>query len=500
MPPSFRNWNGSQKCFPCKIEYPRTTQEIKQVVQMAAKSGKRIRVVGRGVHTYGYISMCDPDDIILNLQYYNQVLIIDKETKTVTAQAGIALEDLLPHLESSKVRLALRNMGEITEQCLGGVTGTGTHGSGGGGPDGQPDSFSDQVLHYKIMECTNEAKIHTVSQGSSDFAALQTHLGTLAIILEVTIQLVDWYHLEWKTSSIGSLTELTTDRILERYHQVYSLSYTYFPMIEEVVEVTRDKTNNTTESGIGADIQDDFVSTLRQGANRCLLLFPGFVKPYAKVQKRALLTLKGSDMWRKVLSQGDLWGGTNITLITDLEYAMHINRTIHALKALRQVFCEYANAKSMLAVVGIRFVRASPALMACHYSSNQEDIFAYINVQFRTKRPNATIVQTIQARMMELGGRPHWGKYNTTTRKMIDENRLWPTQNIKGFLEVKQKYDPHNLLGNQYLDRALGLDDCREKTTGPPSHSHQLRSRKSSTQISPTHGRVEMNIETKASF
>ena len=141
-----------------------------------------------------------------------------------------------------------------------------------------------------------------------------------------------------------------------------------------------------------------------------------------------------------------------------------------------------------------------PLLMACHYSSNQEDIFAYINVQFRTKRPNATIVQTIQARMMELGGRPHWGKYNTTTRKMIDENRLWPTQNIKGFLEVKQKYDPHNLLGNQYLDRALGLDDCREKTTGPPSHSNQLRSRKSSTQISPTHGRVEMNIETKASF
>ncbi len=458
MPPSFRNWNGSQKCRPGKIEYPRTTAEIKEIVQSAAQSGKRIRVVGRGVHTYGYISMCDSDDIILNLQYYNQVLIIDKNAKTVTAQAGIALEDILPHLESPKIRLALQNMGEITEQCLGGVTGTGTHGSGGGGPDGKPDSFSDQVLHYKIMECTKDAKVHIVSQGSPEFAALQTHLGAVAIILEVTIQLVDWYHLEWKTCAIGGLLELTTEKIETRYHQVYSLSYTYFPMIDEIVEVTRDNTNNTKESGIGADIKDDFVSTLRQGANRLLYLFPGLVEPYARVQKRALLTLKGSDMWRKVLSQGDLWGGINITLITDVEYALPIDRTLNALETIRKVFCNNHHARTMVAVVGVRFVRGSPALMACHFSNNKEDIFAYINVQFRTKKPRMAIINAIQARMMELGGRPHWGKYNTTTRKLIDDNTLWPAQNMKGFLDVKNKYDPHNMLGNQYLDNALGLE------------------------------------------
>ena len=75
------------------------------------------------------------------------------------------------------------------------------------------DSFSDQVVKYKIMECTPEARIHTVDRSHPNFTSFQTHLGTLAIVLEVTLQLTDAYYLEWKSRLVGSLEEFA--RILK---------------------------------------------------------------------------------------------------------------------------------------------------------------------------------------------------------------------------------------------------------------------------------------------
>ena len=224
---TFSNWNKSSKCRPSQIKSPKTVQEIRAIVQLACKKQKRIRVVGGSVHTYGSISMCDEQDMIVNLERFNKVLDINKAEKTVTAQAGIALEDLIPKLESKQVRLALRNMGEITKQCLGGVTATGTHGSGGGGGgrnnnnNGVADSFSDQVVSYKIMELTPQARILEIHKGDADFGAFMTHLGYLAIILEVKLQLVDWYYLEWKAREIGDYKKLTAGLMQERHGQVY---------------------------------------------------------------------------------------------------------------------------------------------------------------------------------------------------------------------------------------------------------------------------------------
>jgi len=84
-------------------------------------------------------------------------------------------------------------------------------------------------------------------------------------------------------------------------------------------------TPSTKEYGIGSLARDDFVSDLRQDAARVLRVFPGLIPPVA------LLSLQASDTWRKVLSQQDLWGGANLTLITDAEYTVPIDLTIKTL-------------------------------------------------------------------------------------------------------------------------------------------------------------------------
>jgi hypothetical protein len=165
-------------------------------------------------------------------------------------------------------------------------------------------------------------------------------------------------------------------------------------------------------------------------------------------------------MWRKVLSQGNLWGGVNLTIITNLEYALPLlgNNNSNVMTALEKIRTILGTYDKIPSVIGIRCVKGSPALMACHYSSfPNEEVFAYINVQIRLKKPPTKLLHSIQSEVTKLGGRPHWGKYNTTSQQLISKYELWPASNLSMFRKVKKKYDPNNLLGNAYLDEALGL-------------------------------------------
>jgi FAD/FMN-containing dehydrogenase len=201
------------------------------------------------------------------------------------------------------------------------------------------------------------------------------------------------------------------------------------------------------------DVKDNFACTLREGATRWTRFCLCCVKPYSSVQKQALLSLKGTDMWRKVLTQGDLWGGINLSRLTEVEYCVPMKSVVAALGEARTILRE--DYSHVMSVVKIRFIKGSNALLACHNAFSPHDVFGFLNVQLRTKSPDPDILDKIQTKMMAFGGRPHWGSYNTTTRSTIDKNMLWPKENLEAFIEVKKTFDPKNILGNSHLDEVL---------------------------------------------
>ncbi|MGH3056455.1 MAG: FAD-binding protein, partial [Gaiellaceae bacterium] len=122
---SFKNWNESSKCEPSRVVFPNSEDDVRQMIVKAKGAGKRIRVVGNAVCSFGDISMCDDGDYILNMKKYNQLVDFNQEKKTVTAQAGMSLADLINILKRNEAHLALRNMGDCTKESLGGLMGTG---------------------------------------------------------------------------------------------------------------------------------------------------------------------------------------------------------------------------------------------------------------------------------------------------------------------------------------------------------------------------------------
>lgn len=85
--------------------------------------------------------------------------------------------------------------------------GTGMHGIGGRNDEtGVSSSSSNQVVKYKIREYNLKAKIYTITKRLSNFSTPDL-LGHLGIILEVTLQRVDWHLLKWKQQNVGRFFE-----------------------------------------------------------------------------------------------------------------------------------------------------------------------------------------------------------------------------------------------------------------------------------------------------
>jgi L-gulonolactone oxidase len=56
--PLFTNWAGNESCRPQQIAYPRTEEEVSEIIAWATRRGPPIRVVGAG-HSFSTICLTD---------------------------------------------------------------------------------------------------------------------------------------------------------------------------------------------------------------------------------------------------------------------------------------------------------------------------------------------------------------------------------------------------------------------------------------------------------
>ena len=133
MTPIWRNHTGNQSCRPAAIEKPDSLEALIALVVKAEGEGKTVRAFGAG-HSWSDVALTDgylvaPDNL-------SGVSTPDPGSLTETAKAkslvrvlgGTHLHTLNDRLDAMK--LALPNMGGYDAQTISGVISTSTHGSG----------------------------------------------------------------------------------------------------------------------------------------------------------------------------------------------------------------------------------------------------------------------------------------------------------------------------------------------------------------------------------
>jgi D-arabinono-1,4-lactone oxidase len=167
---------------------PRSTAEIQKAITLARRCRRRITTVGCG---HSPSDLTCTSSWMINLDDFNKILSVDRETGIVVMQAGIRLAQLGEELD--KYGLAMPNLGSINAQSIAGAISTGTHGS-----TLYHSIMSASILSLRITLSNSRTVLCSPSQNLELFRAALLSLGALGIITEITFQATPAFTLHWK--------------------------------------------------------------------------------------------------------------------------------------------------------------------------------------------------------------------------------------------------------------------------------------------------------------
>jgi D-arabinono-1,4-lactone oxidase len=180
---------------------PASVAELRQIVTLARRCRKRICVTGFG---HSPSDLTCTSSWLVNLDRLNRILETDVggERGLVRFEAGLSLHDL--NLALAADGLTLPNLGSIDVQSVAGVISTGTHGS----------SLRHGLISESITSLTvllSNSQLVTCSAGKNPdlFRAALLSLGSLGVIVEVTVRAVPDFNIGWSQSlhSLASVLE-----------------------------------------------------------------------------------------------------------------------------------------------------------------------------------------------------------------------------------------------------------------------------------------------------
>jgi FAD-linked oxidoreductase len=176
------NWSGGVTCKPRQILAPKDEVELAAAIRNAEGT---VRAPGAG---HSFTPLCPSDGTLIDLGAFKGLKSADPKAGLATFAAATPLWAVGPALYAQG--LALANMGDIDRQTLGGVVGTGTHGTGR-----TLGSLSAQVAGFRLILANGDVLNCSASENPEIFAAGRVSMGTLGLMTEITMKVLPAYKL-----------------------------------------------------------------------------------------------------------------------------------------------------------------------------------------------------------------------------------------------------------------------------------------------------------------
>ena len=97
----WRNWTGNVEGTPHYTMYPESIQDVVEVVELARKEGKKIRVVGSG---HSFTPLVQTEEILVSLDELKGIVNVDAEKMVAEVWAGTKLHELGSYLRKKVMR------------------------------------------------------------------------------------------------------------------------------------------------------------------------------------------------------------------------------------------------------------------------------------------------------------------------------------------------------------------------------------------------------------
>ncbi len=408
------NWAGNHTYGAERVHHPTTIDELSEVVA----TGERVRALGT---RHAFTDLADTPGDLVSTQELGRDIEVDTARGVVRVSGGLSYGVLAEEL--SRGGWALATMASLPHISVAGAIATGTHGSGDA-----TGSLAVAVAGLEIVGADGE--LRTISRGEPDFDGSVVSLGALGIVTHVTLDLEPTYdvrqdlytdlpwavaleHLDELTASAYSVS-LFTDWVSGSIQQVWLKSRT--------TTLRPDLWGSAPAAGTlhmlaGADVE----AVTRQGGV--------------------------SGPWHRRLPHFRLEFTPSRGEELQSEYLVPRTEAPAAVEALLALAPSYSH---LLQVSEIRTVAADRLWLSGAYD---RDVVGFHFTWVRDVPGVYGVLPAIEAALLPLGGRPHWGKCFAA-----ESGALGPLyERFEDFRDLAARVDPAGKFRNDFLARCLDL-------------------------------------------
>jgi len=355
----------------------------------------------------------------------------------VRVQSGITLGALSAHL--AEHGLAMENLGDIDAQTLAGALCTATHGTGARLPN-----ISAQVAELVLVLADGSSLRCAPDADPEVFRAARVSLGALGVIAEVTLRCVPAFTLRG-VDTPRPLAQ-TLDRFEERSLGNDHFEFYVFPHVDIALTRTNNRTDAPPRPRARALAYANDVLLTNHAFGLCCRL--GRRMPARIPQINRLVTrLAGSSA--RVDHSDRIFASPRLVRFTEMEYALPRELTPEAVR--RVLALVPAREFAVPFPIEVRTVAPDDAFLST--ASGRESGFVAVHMfEGMSFEPYFRAVEEV---MIELRGRPHWGKRHFQTADTL--RGRYPDWDR--FQSVRARLDPHGRFANDYTDRVLGPVD-----------------------------------------
>ncbi len=419
----YRNWSLLFPHRPQPYLQPSSEEEIVQAV----KSHDSIRLVGAG-HSFnpGLVT----EQATMSLDRYTGILELDREKRQARVRAGTRVRDISRLL--LKEGLAFEALPSHDAQSIGGILSTDVHGTGK-----KLGFVSQQVVGLKIVDGRGE--VHECRRGDDLFRAAIGGIGGVGIIVEVTLQCVDAFHIRQEVE-VRKL-----DYVRARFRQLLEendhFSLYVFPFTEWV-QVHYWNPTTARKSFLGPF--REYLNLVKQALGMSwfgdLVAHLGWLPKLATLMTRLQ---KGSNL---VLQSHKGFNRTLYPIHEELEFAVPVEKTWEVTDRCLEIYQQMYPLPMML--IELRFTPAGHDILL---SPGAEEASVYVNLVVVQSRGYERYYARVEHYLRSIGARPHLGKWcdGYSARDLRDLHG----ERFDTFQALHRRHDPAGRFTNSFTRR-----------------------------------------------
>ncbi|KIK45650.1 hypothetical protein CY34DRAFT_801263 [Suillus luteus UH-Slu-Lm8-n1] len=449
--PKFANWSRTFTCSPLAVFEPTTELHCELILELARRENKVVRAVGVG---HSPSDLACTTGYMLRTTKLDRLLEIHADKRYIIAQAGITLDAL--HAELAIHGLAMINVGSISDQTLGGIVTTATHGTGI-----NYGVISTHVMGLSLL-LADGSRVFCSRQVRPDlFTASICGLGSTGLILTITLEVEPAFRLKEVQQTIQF------HECVRSLHSLVTASqhvrFWWFPAADTMRVSSADRTTEPIKPA-GSWLWHSLIGF---HVVQFLLFVARFILPLNIFIGRFASWLVST----KVIAVDDSFRIFNMECRYPqhtTEWAIPYENTKACLHDLHDwLMREFSDPNGLRPhfPIEVRFSDSDDIWLSP--SNGQRTCWIGI-VQFKPygfEVPYKMLFERFEAILCRHGGRPHWAKAHNLRPETL--RRLYPR--FDDFTRVLGSVDPRGMFRNEYVERHIF------GKTGPGYHNRVFK-------------------------